>query len=125
MRSLYSAISQRIEQDGIRTITVDIFDTVLFRKIWPEDLQFLVVAEKWLPRFREVFDADISAYKIYSWRQYARSELFAAFYSYKNNREQQRGGANLMSIYAAGSKPWWICFPTYTINDSAKLIDAS
>lgn len=105
MRSLYSAISQRIEQDGIRTITVDIFDTVLFRKIWPEDLQFLVVAEKWLPRFREVFDADISAYKIYSWRQYARSELFAAFYSYKNNREQQRGGGefdvNLRSWFEA------------------------
>lgn len=34
MRNLYRIIENEIKEKGIGTITLDIFDTVLLRKIW-------------------------------------------------------------------------------------------
>lgn len=61
---------------GVNTITLDIFDTVLIRKIHPEEKQFLIVAEKWLPLFKEYIDESISVEKLVYWRLYIRRELF-------------------------------------------------
>ena len=55
---------------------MDVFDTVLIRKIHPEEKQFLIVAEKWLPLFKEYIDESISAEKLVYWRLYIRRELF-------------------------------------------------
>ncbi|MBQ6409832.1 hypothetical protein IJI18_01075 [Candidatus Saccharibacteria bacterium] len=74
---LYHKINQQIKQQNISTITLDIFDTVLLRKIWPEDLQFLKVAQKWTPIFRQIFSKHITADELYSYRIYARKELIA------------------------------------------------
>ena len=69
-------IEQKIHQGDITSMTFDIFDTILLRKIHPEDKQFLMVAEKWLPIFQENISAELTAFKIYSWRIYTRNELF-------------------------------------------------
>ena len=63
-------------EKNIKTITFDVFDTVLIRKIHPENRQFLMVAKKWLPLFQEVINKEITAEKIYYYRVYARNELF-------------------------------------------------
>lgn len=56
----------------ITSITVDVFDTVLLRRVWPEDLQFLQQAERVLQTMQQAIDQRITAYEIYSFRQYAR-----------------------------------------------------
>ena len=58
-------IRNYVKEKDIKTITLDIFDTVLMRKIHPEDEQFYIVAEKWLDIFHENINADITAEKIY------------------------------------------------------------
>ena len=62
---------------------MDIFDTVLMRKIWPEDLQFMKVAELWLEIFQRNFSQKITAFEIYSLRQYVRGEIFRAKCAYE------------------------------------------
>ncbi|MDR0955642.1 MAG: hypothetical protein LBM73_00780 [Candidatus Nomurabacteria bacterium] len=83
MNFLYKAIARRVDLCRATTITCDIFDTILLRNQWPEDLQFLKIAEKlWLPLFQKSISPNITAYELYTTRQYARRELFDAHYSY-------------------------------------------
>lgn len=88
MASIQKRITAYIEREDVRTITLDIFDTVLMRNVWPEDVQFLRVAELWLPHVHETISSDITAYKLYSWRQYARDELFRAHYELCDAKER-------------------------------------
>lgn len=53
--SIYNQINKFIIKRQIRTITLDIFDTVLMRDVWPEDIQFYEVAKKWQPLFKKYF----------------------------------------------------------------------
>ena len=59
----------RIDSGDILTVTVDVFDTILLRKAWPEGLQFLEVADVMLPLFHKYINSSITAYEIYSWRE--------------------------------------------------------
>mgnify|MGYP001683526308 CR=1 FL=1 len=89
MRNLYRIIENEIKEKGIETITLDIFDTVLLRKIWPEDMQFLKVSRKWIPELREVFSNNIQEYELYSLRMYTRKELLNINYTYDTDREKE------------------------------------
>ena len=80
---MYNKIHKNISKNNIKTITMDIFDTVLMRKIWPEDLQFIKVAELWLEIFQRDFSQKITAFEIYSLRQYIRNEIFRSKYNYE------------------------------------------
>lgn len=93
---LYHKINQQVSQQNINTITLDVFDTVLLRKIWPEDLQFLKVAKKWASIFRQVFSKHITADELYSYRIYARKELIAIHKRY--NRPSTDSNFSLESL---------------------------
>jgi len=67
-----------IETNSLTTITVDIFDTVLMRRVWPEGLQFLEAAKRSQTVFQETINPSITAYEIYSWREFIRSEILDA-----------------------------------------------
>jgi len=62
-------------EGGAKSITVDIFDTVLNRKIRPEKLQFYLVAKEWADIFKENIDETITVNEIYSFRNYSRDIL--------------------------------------------------
>lgn len=62
----------------IRTITVDIFDTILIRKIHPEERQFFLVARQWQKLLQKTFSPELDAEKILNFRIYARKKLFTA-----------------------------------------------
>lgn len=68
----------RIDFKSIRTITVDVFDTILLRDLWPEEVQFIEVAEAWLPYLRRELAASLTSYELVTFRQYARRVLLAA-----------------------------------------------
>lgn len=84
---MYSKISQKINTQDISTITLDVFDTILLRKTWPEDLQFYQVAKKWQPVFAQYFSQGITPDELYSFRIYARQELIAINRQYNTGSE--------------------------------------
>lgn len=59
------------------SITLDIFDTILMRKIWPEEVQFLEVARLWSPVFGAKIDRSITYYELYTYRRDVRRVLHA------------------------------------------------
>lgn len=59
-------------------ITVDIFDTLLLRRKWPEDVQFMEVSKIWAQIFEEYFSKSFSYYEIYTYRQEIRKVLQTA-----------------------------------------------
>ena len=67
-----------IETKTANTITVDIFDTILMRRVWPEGLQFLEAAKRSVSIFNEMIDTSITPYEVYSWREYIRTEILTA-----------------------------------------------
>lgn len=79
---LYQKLHQQVKDQNLTTVTLDIFDTILMRKIWPEDLQFYKVATKWQPLFQKHFAKTITADELYSFRIYARQELIAVHRRY-------------------------------------------
>lgn len=91
MKSIDKKIKRLVEDNQVKTITLDVFDTILMRKVWPEDQQFITVADKWLPYFREIISPEITRDKLYSWRQYARDELFRAQYELSTERQESNG----------------------------------
>ena len=72
---------------------MDIFDTVLLRKIWPEDVQFYLVAQKWQRLFCQLFSSSITPGEIYQIRVYSRNELKSANCRY--NCSQKKGDFSL------------------------------
>jgi len=66
-------LSRLVEKNQVKTITVDIFDTVLLRKIYPEDRQFLLHAKEAVVIIQNHLDVDIDPFYFYSLRKYCRS----------------------------------------------------
>ena len=81
--NLYRRFSRLIRQYQLKSITLDLFDTVILRRIWPEERQFLKVAAAWLPLFQQNIDPDLTAYELFSWRQYIRHELLHIEHRYR------------------------------------------
>lgn len=84
---LYDTICQ---DPSIKTLTFDVFDTILIRKIHPEDQQFLLVAKKWLHLFRKYINPKITVEKIYYLRLYTRNELFDIYNKYIKTEEKTK-----------------------------------
>lgn len=66
-------IKRTIKKNHIKSITIDVFDTLLMRKIYPEDIQFLLHAQEAVKILESIFDRQISPYYFYSLRKFARS----------------------------------------------------
>ncbi len=73
--TLYHKLLKLISKHHIKTLTVDIYDTVLYNEYWPSDLRYYDLAIKWLPILQRAISPKLTAYEIYSWRIFARHEL--------------------------------------------------
>ena len=104
---LYHKINQQIEEQNVSTITLDVFDTVLLRKIWPEDLQFLKVAKEWIPLFRQIFPRNITAEELYSYRIYARQELIKIHKKYNQPRTEKIFSLENLEEYDVNLEDWF------------------
>ena len=74
MPNLYDQLASKIRETGAKTLTLDLFDTILLRKSWPIDRQDLQTAAAWKTHLPEFFGS-YSPSTILSWRQYAYREL--------------------------------------------------
>lgn len=83
MRMLHNTI----RQVNPRTITVDIFDTVLLRKTYPEELQFLEHAKHASRILNAHWKTETSPFIFYSFRQYVRRTLGDMQYARTGERE--------------------------------------
>lgn len=75
-------LPRRIERTAndldVTSITVDVFDTLLLRTVWPEGIQFLEVADEQAELLRDKLSIDVSTYEFYAWRNFARRTLIDA-----------------------------------------------
>lgn len=67
-----------IDLNSVDTVTVDVFDTILLRDVWPEELQFIEAAQTALPYLQSMIEPSLTAYEVLTFRNYARSQLLAA-----------------------------------------------
>lgn len=74
MKSLEN-LRNYLKTNTINTITVDIFDTILLRRVWPEGLQFIEAAKRSVSIFQASINENITPFEIYSWREYVRQEI--------------------------------------------------
>ena len=88
----------KLSDNSVKSATFDIFDTVLLRKIHPEEMQFLEVAKQWTPLFRKVVSDKIEANELLSIRIYARKELWNI--NSKYNKHETSDDDPLSSLYA-------------------------
>ena len=91
------SILLKLSNNDVKSVTFDIFDTVLLRKIHPEEMQFLEVAKQWVPLFNKVVSDKIEANELLSTRIYARKELWNI-----NSKYNTRGASDkdpLLSLY--------------------------
>lgn len=88
----------KLSDNSVKSATFDIFDTVLLRKIHPEEMQFLEVAKQWTPLFRKVVSGKVEANELLSIRIYARKELWNI--NSKYNKHEISDDDPLSSLYA-------------------------
>lgn len=72
---LYQKIQRQISHHHIKTLTLDVFDTVIFNEYWPENLRLYDLAIKFLSVLQTNISPKISIYEIYSVRMQAKTEL--------------------------------------------------
>lgn len=65
---LYKRINQAVEKHQLKSITVDVFDTLLLHDYWPADLRYYDIAVRWLPTINRLISSDITTYELYSER---------------------------------------------------------
>lgn len=72
---LYNKVRKLVNQQLLKTLTVDIFDTILLHEYWPAGLRYNDIAIKHLPIFQAKISPLITAAEVYSWRMYTQQEL--------------------------------------------------
>lgn len=120
--NLYHKIDHKIRTQGIDTITLDIFDTILLRKIWPENLQFYKVARVWLPIFNGCFSKDITTDEIYSVRLYSRNELIHINREY-NYTEAEKFSLESEKEYDVNLDNWFMEIINYFASKYSKNLN--
>lgn len=69
-------IQKLITNHQLRTITVDVFDTIVQYDYWPTDLRYLDLAARWLPTMQRILTPSLSAVEIYE--LFSRTERILA-----------------------------------------------
>lgn len=80
-------IKRLIRKNNPETITVDVFDTLLMRKIYPEDLQFLKHAKEASKILEPILKTPINAETFYGFRKYCRAIIDESKQQEKLDRE--------------------------------------
>lgn len=83
----HARIKRLIRINQHETITVDVFDTLLMRKVYPEDLQFLKHAAEAAKILEPVLKHRIDAKTFYGFRKYARAIIDECKQQQKLDRE--------------------------------------
>ncbi len=73
--SLHTKITQKITQNHLKSLTLDIFDTILLHDYWPAELRYYDIAAKWLNILQKTIAPEITTFEILSHRLYARQQL--------------------------------------------------
>ncbi len=73
--TLYKKILRIIDKNQIKTITVDIFDTILLNDYWPEDLRYFDLAKRWVADLYQITALQITPYELLDLRKQAETEL--------------------------------------------------
>lgn len=71
------SLNKILKNEDINTITLDVFDTILLRKIHPEGLQFLLVGKNFSSIIKSNMGISINEYEIYSYREYSRRQIIS------------------------------------------------
>lgn len=80
-------IKRKIHHINPKTITVDVFDTLLMRKIYPEDLQFIKHAKKAVGIFEEHTQKKVHHLTFYGFRKFSRAIIDECKQYEKKDRE--------------------------------------
>jgi FMN phosphatase YigB (HAD superfamily) len=78
-RRPYRKLWATLQKESVRSITVDIFDTLVLRDFSSEEERFLEIARRWLPTMRAAINSSITDWEIFSFRDYARSLMHKEF----------------------------------------------
>jgi FMN phosphatase YigB (HAD superfamily) len=78
-RRPYRELWTTLQKEPIRSITVDIFDTLVLRDFTSEEERFFEIARRWLPVVRDAISQEVTDWEIYSFRNYVRSLEQRAF----------------------------------------------
>ena len=75
MPYIYTKIAQKLRENHLQSLTLDIFDTVLLYRYWPEQQHAIAVAKKWQASLPELLGTKLSPLELIEWREYAQHEL--------------------------------------------------
>ena len=72
-RSTLRELRNIVRREPIRSLTIDVFDTLILRDFSSEEERFLLVAERWATPLRASISERITGHEIYSFREYTRA----------------------------------------------------
>lgn len=72
---IHKKIAKAIQEHQLKSITVDVFDTLLLHDYWPADLRYYDISVRWLPSINRLISPDITTYELYNERIAAKHAL--------------------------------------------------
>lgn len=75
MPYIYTKIAKKLRENHLQSLTLDIFDTVLLYRYWPEQQHAIAVAKKWQASLPDLLGTKLSPLELLEWREYAQHEL--------------------------------------------------
>lgn len=75
MPQIYNQIAKRMREDHLQSLTLDIFDTVLLYRYWPEQQHTIKVAKKWRESLTDLLGVDLSSLELIEWYEFTQHEL--------------------------------------------------
>jgi len=76
--TFYSKISKLVTEHQLRSITVDVFDTIILNDYWPSQLRLYDLSAKQLPVIHQLIAEQITSYELADTRAYATKLLQAS-----------------------------------------------
>lgn len=80
MSRIYTQLAQKIRENHLQSLTLDIFDTVLLYRFWPEQQHDIAIAKKWHQSLPDLLGLKLSPLELIEWRKVARHELTSLHY---------------------------------------------
>lgn len=76
MSRIYTQIAKKLRENHLQSITLDIFDTVLLYRNWPEQQHDIAVAKIWHQSLPELLGTTLSPLELLEWRKLTHHELY-------------------------------------------------
>lgn len=75
MPQIYNQLAKRIRENHLQSLTLDVFDTVLLYRYWPEQQHTIKVAKKWHESLPDLLGLKLSPLELIEWHEFTRHEL--------------------------------------------------